>query len=350
MKLQNSEAVVGGTTEKTKSLTKAITEVTTGPLIEQLNSLQETSDKLSFAQMIIESTNAIDEMKGIWEDGKQILGEKAIAIHDEIVNNGLEPDKDGFYKLANGQMVQYGKGIEDYEDTLKSQAKRTLDSALFAGIQEMLPEQLQIGWDMGGYFIDGYTEAFLGRSSEIEKAYNDALKKVDTATVKEQAKKDGNQIGQNTGLGLIKGVNSTSSLIAYAVKQMMEKSVKETAENAVDSHSPSKWFQELAVFCGQGFNNGLEPGFQSVFSFFNNFGSRISNTIGKLNYIGHNAIIGINNGMVEASETLYNNARQIAQNISGIFRDTLKIHSPSKVMEELGGYTCLLYTSPSPRD
>lgn len=337
--MQNVGTAADGAKTKAEGLNQKISNVTTGPLIEQLNSLQETSDKLSFAQMIINSTNAIDQMKGIWEDGKQVLGEKAIAIHDEIVNNGLEPDKDGFYKLANGQMVQYGKGIEDYESTLKDQTKRTLDSALSSGIAEMLPDQMQIGWDMGGYFIDGYASAFIDKNSDIEKAYNNALKKVDTTTAKEQAKKDGSEIGQNTGLGLIKGVNSASSLIAYAVKQMMEKSVKETAARAVDAHSPSEWFKELAFFCGQGFNNGLEPGFQSVLAFFQGFGSRINNAIGKLDYIGHNAIIGINNGMVEASDTLYQNARQIAQNISDIFRNTLQIHSPSKVMQELGAYT-----------
>ena len=69
--------------------------------------------------LILKSANAIDEMGGIWEDGKQILGEKAVAIHEEIVNKALILIKMG---SINWQMVRWSsteKGIEDSTGTLK---------------------------------------------------------------------------------------------------------------------------------------------------------------------------------------------------------------------------------------
>ena len=119
----------------------------------------------------------------------------------------------------------------------------------------------------------------------------------------------------------------------------MNNSVKAPAQEAVDSHSPSRWFKQLAEYCGQGFQNGLEPGFSASFTWFGRIRSRISNSIGNLYNIGWNSIIGLNNGIVGAAQQLYANVQKIAQNISNTFRKVLKIHSPSQVMMELGGFT-----------
>lgn len=335
--MATSTGSIDTATEKTKTFSQAIQETDTSPLIEKLNSLQNATDKVSFADLILKSANAIDQMGGIWEGGKQILGEKAIAIHEEIVNNGLNPDSYGFYKLANGQMVQYGQGIEDYKSTLKDKTKSTLDAGLMAGIEEALPEQQQIGWDMGGYFITGYTSSIL-ENKRIKTAYQDALANVDTTAAAEKAKTDGEELAKNTGEGFQEGLEAVSSKVADSTSNMMEKSVKEPAEEAVDAHSPSRWFAKLATFCGQGFGNNLEDAFSSTFAFFGNFRARISNCIGSLYIIGYNYLVGMNNGMVAGAAALYKNAKTIASNLTNIFTTAWKIHSPSKVAEDIGGY------------
>lgn len=66
----------------------------------------------------------------------------------------------------------------------------------------------------------------------------------------------------------------------------------------------------------------------------------INTTMSKLYTVGWNAIIGLNNGMVSsASQNLYKNAESIAKNVVNKFRTLLKIHSPSQVFEEMGGFT-----------
>lgn len=335
--MANSTGSIDSATGKTKTFAQAIQDTDTSSLIEKLNSLQYASDKVNFADLILKSANAIDEMGGIWEDGKQILGEKAIAIHEEIVDKGLNPDKDGFYKLANGQMIQYGQGIEDSTGSLKEKTKSTLDAGLMTGIQEALPEQQQIGWDLGGYFITGYTEALNG-NKRLQSVYKDALEGIDTTMAKEKAKSDGEDLAKNTGSGFKKGLEGVSSEVTDSVNKMVNNDVKETVKKSLDIHSPSGWFAQMATYCGQGFGNKLEAAFASTFTFFKNFRTRISNDIGNLYTIGYNVMIGMNNGMVAGASVMYNNAKIIASNVANTFRNAWKIHSPSRVAGEIGGY------------
>lgn len=334
--MANSTGAIDDATGKTKSFATAITGVDTSPLIDKLESLRGTISKVEFADMVVKSANAIDEMGGIWENGKQILGEKALAIYAEICD-GLEPDENGFYTLASGQMVQYGQAIEDSTGTLKEKTKATLDEGLKAGINECLPEQNQIGGEMGNYFVEGYTSALIG-NRQLKSAYEEALKGVDTTVAQEQAKTTGEELGKNTGAGFQKGIDEVSDSVSDSVTGMMEKSVKEPAQKAVDSHSPSRWFAQLAVYCGQGFGNNLNNAFASTFSWFGNFRARIVNSIGSLYTVGYNFLIGMNNGIVAGAQVMYNNAKIIANNLSNIFRSAWKIHSPSQVAGEIGGY------------
>lgn len=66
----------------------------------------------------------------------------------------------------------------------------------------------------------------------------------------------------------------------------------------------------------------------------------VLNSMRRFYTIGWNAIIGLNNGMIAAAnQHLYKNAEAIAHNIENRLRSALKIHSPSQVMMELGGFT-----------
>lgn len=116
-----------------------------------------------------------------------------------------------------------------------------------------------------------------------------------------------------------------------SVTDMMEKSVKEPAQTAVDAHSPSRWFEQLADWCGHGFGDKLNVAFSSTFAFFRDFRARISNSIGNLYNIGHNFLIGMNNGMMSAATVLYNNAQAIVNRINNIFRNIGKSHSTSSI-------------------
>lgn len=318
-----------------KSFAEAINTVNPDPLVSKLYSLQTAEEQVTFADLIIQSSNAIDEMGGIWENGKQILGDKAIAIY-QAIQDGLKPDENGFYNLGNGQMVQFGKAIDDYDTTLKEKATSTLTEPLRLGISEILPEYSTFGADAKGWFITGLTGTDAATDLKVQEAFKKVLEGIDTKYTEDIGK----TTGKNMTGGITKGMEENSQTVKDATNKMVNDGIKTPAQDSLGIHSPSKWFEELAKFCGRGFREGLDTGFASALHWFTKLNVRISNSIGSLYNVGRNAIIGLNNGFVNtANNTLFKNIQNIASSISNTFRKVLKIHSPSQVFEELGGYT-----------
>lgn len=318
-----------------KSFAEAINTINPDPIISKLYTLQSTEEQITFANLIVESSNAIDQMGGIWENGKQILGDKAIAIY-QAIQDGLKPDENGFYNLGNGQMVQFGKGISDYESTLQS----TMDSTLQGAINGVLDNNsgFELVTELGKNQILAVGSGIEQNGSKVTEKLNSTIQS-SAKDAEETAKSSGKTLGSNIAEGLQSGIDGKKESTKTSILDLMNNSVKAPAQEAVDSHSPSRWFKQLAEYCGQGFRNGLEPGFSASFTWFGRIRSRISNSIGNLYNIGWNSIIGLNNGIVGAAQQLYANVQKIAQNISNTFRKVLKIHSPSQVFEELGSYT-----------
>lgn len=312
-----------------------INNVSFEDISEQLTGFQTLIQTVDFATLVTDTANAIDEMGGIWENGKQILGEKALQIYQEIAK-GLEPDENGYYTLANGQMVQFGKGISDYESTLQS----TMDSTLQGAINGVLDNNsgFELVTELGKNQILAVGSGIEQNGSKVTDKLNSTIQS-SAKGAEETAKSSGKTLGSNIADGLQSGIDGKKESTKTSILDLMNNSVKAPAQEAVDSHSPSRWFKQLAEYCGQGFQNGLEPGFSSSFTWFGRIRTRISNSIGNLYNVGWNSIIGLSNGIVGAAQQLYANVQKIAQNISNTFRRVLKIHSPSQVMMELGGFT-----------
>lgn len=318
-----------------KSFAEAINTVNPDPLVSKLYSLQTAEEQVTFADLIIQSSNAIDEMGGIWENGKQILGDKAIAIY-QAIQDGLKPDKNGFYKIGEDQMVQFGNAIDDSGKTLKDKAQSTLSDPLKLAISEILPEYSTFGANAKGWFITGLTGTDATTDLKVQEAFKKVLEGIDTKYTEDIGK----TTGKNMAGGITKGMEENSQTVKDATNKMVNDGIKTPAQDSLGIHSPSKWFEELAKFCGRGFREGLDTGFASALHWFTKLNVRISNSIGSLYNVGRNAIIGLNNGFVNtANNTLFKNIQNIASSISNTFRKVLKIHSPSQVFEELGGYT-----------
>ena len=316
-------------------MAERINNVSFEDISEQLTGFQNLIQTVDFATLVTDTANAIDQMGGIWENGKQILGEKALQIYQEIAK-GLEPDDNGYYTLANGQMVQFGKGISDYESTLQS----TMDSTLQGAINGVLDNNsgFELFAELGKNQIVACGDGIMQNSSQLTGKLNETITTA-SSQAGNTAKTSGKEIGENSVKGILQGYESQKGILGTATQSLFDDYVKKRAQESLDSHSPSRWFEQLAKYCGVGFQNGLEPGFSSSFTWFGRIRTRISNSIGNLYNVGWNSIIGLNNGIVGAAQQLYANVQKVAQNISNTFRRVLKIHSPSQVMMELGGFT-----------
>ena len=336
-----NEPVKGlGDTAETSSdqfskMAERINNVSFEDISEQLTGFQNLIQTVDFATLVTDTANAIDEMGGIWENGKQILGEKALQIYQEIAK-GLEPDDNGYYTLANGQMVQFGKGISDYESTLQS----TMDSTLQGAINGALDNNsgFELVTELGKNQILAVGSGIEQNGSKVTDKLNSTIQS-SAKGAEETAKSSGKTLGSNIADGLQSGIDGKKESTKSSILDLMNNSVKSPAQEAVESHSPSKWFERLAGYCGQGFDNGLEPGFSSTFTWFSGFKNRISNCIGSLYTIGSNVISGLINGINSMTSSLWTTVSNIASGVTSRIRSVLKIHSPSQVMMELGGFT-----------
>ena len=316
-------------------MAERINNVSFEDISEQLTGFQNLIQTVGFATLVTDTANAIDQMGGIWENGKQILGEKALQIYQEIAK-GLEPDDNGYYTLANGQMVQFGKGISDYESTLQS----TMDSTLQGAINGVLDNNsgFELVTELGKNQILAVGSGIEQNGSKVTDKLNSTIQS-SAKGAEETAKSSGKTLGSNIADGLQSGIDGKKESTKNSILDLMNNSVKSPAQEAVESHSPSKWFERLAGYCGQGFDNGLEPGFSSTFTWFSGFKNRISNCIGSLYTIGSNVISGLINGINSMASSLWTTVSNIASGVTSRIRSVLKINSPSRVMMELGGFT-----------
>lgn len=325
--------------ERIEESSRLIDSVSFSNIEENLDNLKSTADKVDYAELVVKTSNAIDQMGGIWENGKQILGEKALQIYQQI-SKGLQPDENGFYKIGEDQMVQFGNGIENYKETLKDKTKETLDESLQHVLTWGIPSAYSLGQGEAGYYIEGFNSSIVSLSPDLQAAFNAMYDGISTKEIEDKAETSGKTIAEQSGKGFSKGMEENSQTVKDATNKMIDDNVKTPAQDSLGIHSPSKWFENLAKYCGSGFRNGLDTGFDGAFTWFEGLRAKINNSIGSLHSVGWNSIIGMNNGMVEAAtQHLYKNAQAIAQNISNIFRKALKIHSPSQVMMELGNFT-----------
>lgn len=108
----------------------------------------------------------------------------------------------------------------------------------------------------------------------------------------------------------------------------------------------TKTFEQVKSTADKGMNNvksSFENGMRKAVSTSQNANNQIHqifNTLaGHLQSAGYNAGIGLYNGLASTAGSLYSLAYSIASNIASVMRSALDIHSPSRVMKSIGGFT-----------
>ena len=91
------------------------------------------------------------------------------------------------------------------------------------------------------------------------------------------------------------------------------------------------------------FTSTMQSGLSRVMSLASSANNNIAATFGSLpgllSSVGYNAGVGLYNGLASIAGSLYSLASSIASNIARTMRAALSIHSPSRVMDKIGGFT-----------
>lgn len=134
-------------------------------------------------------------------------------------------------------------------------------------------------------------------------------------------------------------------------KPNVKKSLIEMGDSALDGfmeshdiHSPSKEFAQFALYDILGYNQGILNSTKLSVSAIQTYASNILKNfqlamLGPVQNIGVQTMTGFLDGLSSMEPTIYAKVDEIANNVAATMESALDIHSPSRVMYDIGAYT-----------
>lgn len=171
----------------------------------------------------------------------------------------------------------------------------------------------------------------------LNENYKDIINEA-TEGISELASERGNDAVD----GYANGITDNISTGTDAAKSFTEKVLEKIAE-VQESHSPSKVTQELGKNAVDGYTIGILSNTDSTLAAVSGYTDKVLNkfaeVINPMKQIGIDAMNGLYNGLSSMELSIYSKVGNIAENVAKTIKTALDIHSPSRVMFELGDYT-----------
>lgn len=157
------------------------------------------------------------------------------------------------------------------------------------------------------------------------------------------AKKASEPLGKNSVDGYVQGITAKQPLLNNAASKSLEAGLDAGAE-ILGIHSPSREYAELGKFSVLGYNQGVSQNQSLTTSTMQQYASNVINAfkgalIAPIKAIGIQTMSGFLDGLTSMEQSVYSKADEIAKNVAKTIQSALDIHSPSRVMFELGAYT-----------
>ena len=252
-------------------------------------------------------------IKGLMDAGPEKVGN---AVHEAVTNPGSE-ESQHFVELMK-QILEDGtaQAVKDTTDAANKELQKGL-------------KPLESSAAQASRFLDD--EARTSRRNVVSQAQS-ATKEV-TDEMKER-EKEAEQSGKDTMRAYKNGIASASNEAQRAAADAAKR-VTEALSVDVDTTKAGEKIM-------RGYEGGINNAVRSAQDVARNARDSILDVLGdKYGYdsaktSGYNVAIGFNNGIAEGSSTVYATAQTIANNVATIMRSALEIHSPSRVMQDIG--------------
>lgn len=290
-------------TETQKTLRDEVAKATSqynsaNELLEQhtneYNLLQQAIKKINFGVIAKNAVEAIDDLGGVFVNGKQVVGEEAVELYQTIIDAYGTTDQD-MYNLGEKGVVQFGIG--GVAGT--AEAIPTMTSALEEAITTWYNGR---GYDVavagGKVVVNGLADGGVAQSQS-------AVDTVTGAITQKGSLKDamlsgmGRGWAKNTIDGYNNGISENSNTTNDAMLTYLENNIKQPFTTNMGIHSPSTVFSDYGKYTVEGFNGGVSG--------------------------NQNTTYGVISSWVS--------------NISSWFTNLMGIHSPSRVFKEFAGFT-----------
>ena len=266
---------------------------------ERMNELEERYNSLSDKRDLLLQYNNLSEKISNTTGDASALREELDKLWDEITDDG-----------ANINFLSY-----DY-----------------------LTSKLGEAYNAIGKFRDNYNSTMetLAGATEAYEAVENNITELSSMLSTGMTNAANNSVS-----GYANGIESNRK--AYDATYQMAKEALSGFADGQNSHSPSREFEKLGRYSVEGYNLGITENMQSTFVTAERYAEKVVNTfsvkIPMFRQIGANIIQGLLDGMSSLENDLYKKAEDIADSIAKTVQTALDIHSPSRVMFELGGYT-----------
>lgn len=325
------------TEEQFTSSMEAITAATESGVSNQIIKFEELSES---QQATVES------MKSTWQDYQ----ESATDMFDRLSEKSEISVGKMTKNLEENQRI-----ITKWSENIATLAERGVDEGLLNTLREAGPEsaghvnalvkasdaeltKLSDAFAKGG---DVATDA-LSTSLGIEKSgVMEAVGHLVTDTgesMKEEIKNaDFKSIGGAITDGAADGIKTGTKDVSDASKDMA-KETQDATKQALDINSPSGVYKGFGGDITDGMTLGISGGTIKVIQAMKKLSqssiNEFKNTTTQFTSIGKNAMSGLNAGLNSGRGAVMATARSIANGVASTMKKALKIHSPSRLMED----------------
>lgn len=280
-----------------------------------------------------------------WESERQTIQNQVDTAY-QYIRSQLEKAGVELYQDAENKeysLIDLILGAHPTDDAIKSFNKNIYEPLLEEmnnGRELIGLEAETTGKTLWNSFMDAVEEEALNTNNitkkTTEKIAKNILNSTDAAT-SAFAEMAGYSID-----GYTQGIDNNIPKLKRSLTDFGEH-VVDYANKSLDINSPSKKFEKMGLYSVMGFNQGISQNtsktLSAIATYMNNAISKFSELINPLAQIGKEAMRGLYNGLTSMESTLYGKAQEIANNIAKTIKTALDIHSPSRVMFELGDYT-----------
>lgn len=344
--LKNIQTELQTEYEKTSQVQQAASEAMASATENGANRQIISYESMSKAQQ-----KAIDDMRAKYNDlletatnmFEQIQMKSAISVDEMIAN--LQKNQEAMTTWADNMNILASRGVD--EGILNKLREMGPQGGLY--VQELVNTSDEKLASLNEVFSKGGETAMNGLTAGMDTGalgITDKIKAIvqaqSSSLQAEIAAADFSGKGENIPEGVGEGIKAGAEKASEASKNMATM-IKETFQNEMDIHSPSRVFNEYGGHITTGLAQGVDSGAGQPVASVTNLSNRLKTPFYSLNSefytIGQFAMAGLNVGLWSGSGSVMATAQSIANRVKSTIKSALDIHSPSRVMrDEIGRF------------
>ena len=345
---EGSEAVKAKTTEMSDHVSAKTTEMSTNATLQAQT--MQTNLGTSFDLMGVSTAGTMATMQTNVDTTMQSMAATA-GTNTQVLATNVQTGMTQAQTSATTQAQAMQANVGSSLDTLSATAGATMST-----LQSVSNTAFQ-GVNTSA------TSSTSQASANVQANYNDMQSAAETNTAAVQSATENNlaaaervaqektaniaenitQNLKNADSAAASSMESISRAITDGLNQIdssASNSGSKIAQSFTETYDKSKSVaQEGMTSLVDSMESGMSRAIDISYSAASSIGSTFSILSSTLNLVGHNAGMGLYNGLSGMAGSLYSLAYSIASNISQTMRSALDIHSPSRVMKSIGGFT-----------